>query len=85
MVAPPQIGTYNFIYEPGVDEEYGVSIVLSSPEDNFSIKDVTLTITELDVNGNSVTRCKGTFSGSFYRSNTVEADVHQISGEFEFN
>ncbi|WP_178989893.1 hypothetical protein [Winogradskyella schleiferi] len=85
LVAPPEIGSYNFVHQVGVNSDLGVSLVLSTLEDNFSEKDVTVTITELEINGNTVTHCKGTFSGSFYRSNLVEADVHQISGEFEIH
>jgi hypothetical protein len=82
IVAPPTIDTHNLYYEGGSDD-HGISIVLSTLEDSFTTKNVTLDITELVINGNSLIHCKGTFSGTFYRYNLNENDVHYISGDFE--
>ncbi|WP_458627627.1 hypothetical protein [Winogradskyella sp. PC D3.3] len=84
LVAPTATGTYNFSYQGGAND-FDISIILSSLEDNYIVKSVSVIISELEINGSSVTHCKGTFTGTFYRNNLVESDVHQINGEFEIN
>ncbi|GGW68608.1 hypothetical protein DFQ11_105160 [Winogradskyella epiphytica] len=73
----------NIWYKSGPHDN-NVAIQLESTEDYYYAKNVTLNITALELNGGTVTRSKGTFSGDFYRHNLVEADVHTINdGEFE--
>ncbi|WP_225037055.1 hypothetical protein [Winogradskyella sp. SM1960] len=81
LVAPPEIGSLTVNYQ----DSYSVDIILDTLEDNFYAKEVTVNITELEINNHTVTHCKGTFSGSFYRNNLVESNVHQINGDFEIN
>jgi hypothetical protein len=83
LVAPPEIGSHNINYQDGNDFEVG--IVLDALEDNFYAKAVTINIIELEINNNTVKHCKGTFTGTFYKNNLVESNVHQISGDFEIN
>ncbi|MEM5566958.1 hypothetical protein WNY78_17685 [Psychroserpens sp. AS72] len=84
VVAPNSTGTHSITYQGGPNDR-DVAIKLTSPEENYYAKEVSITITELELNGSNVIHCKGTFAGSFYRYNLVEADVHTINGEFEIN
>ena len=81
LVAPPEKGTHQIGYG---ENDFDVSINIS-PDEDYNAKQVTVTIAALDIAGRSVKHCKGTFSGSFYRNNLVEANVHEISGSFEIN
>lgn len=84
VVAPNETGTNTILYQGGPND-FDVNIHLASPEENYYAKEVSIIITELELNGNTVTYCKGTFYGDFYRDNLVESQVHYIDGEFEIN
>ncbi|WP_418639285.1 hypothetical protein [Winogradskyella sp.] len=83
-VVPNEIGTHTILYLGGPND-FDINIQLSSPEENYYAKEVSVTITELQLDGSTVKHCKGTFFGDFYRLNLVEADVHTINGVFEIN
>lgn len=84
LVAPPQKGSLNITYL-NTTSDFDVRIQLESIEEGYYAKEVAVNITDLEINGNTITHCKGTFAGEFYRNNLVEADVHQINGNFEIN
>ncbi|WCO02803.1 hypothetical protein [Psychroserpens ponticola] len=83
LVSPPEIGIHNIGNQNGDDSE--INIVLESIGENYNAKEVSVTITELEINGDFVTHCKGTFTGEFYRNNSDITDVHEINGDFEIN
>lgn len=83
-VVPNEIGTHTILYQ-GSSNDFDINIQLSSSEENYFAKEVSVTITELQLDGLTVKHCKGTFFGDFYRHNLVEANVHAINGEFEIN
>ena len=84
VVAPPSEGQHNISYLDGTNE-FDIVITLEEIGNGYTAKDVDINITDLSLNGAFITHCKGNFSGSFYHHNLNESDVHQISGEFEFN
>ncbi|SDI08565.1 hypothetical protein [Winogradskyella thalassocola] len=83
LVAPPEIGTH-YLDDQNNASDFEIGIVLSILE-TYSYKAINISITELEIDGNFVRHCKGTFSGAFYRNNSDVSDVHQISGEFDIN
>lgn len=84
LVAPPQKGSHSFAFINNTTD-FDVRIQLEAIDEGYYAKEVSVNIIELEMDGNTIKHCKGTFEGEFYRNNLVEADVHQINGNFEFN
>lgn len=84
LLGPTEVGTYAMVYQDD-PYDFNIDIILDDLEDGFYVKNASFVVESIQISGRVVTHCKGTFTGSFYRHNLNENDVHEISGSFDFN